>query len=396
MKISAGLWKKIYKAYREGHFLNRVRSKLSPYNPLSYFKFLKLRKSVKSISLHCPEYVEPNKSEKDVVERIFSSYRKMKEDQKKVRDVYLPSSLWQKQLDEAYDNLNAGLREDNLDKFHFFLANFGAWKIYTGVESSTFVRDNMKSYFRRLYLKYIFLNQLKIWQWFYNGRKDISQLSYPVFGNQVGAYINGSFVGLGSFFNEIYGSILASLIAHIKRPVIGELGGGYGKLAYFTLRNSNNYTYINFDLPEAVCLAAYYLIQAFPNKKALLYGEEKYSSDVHKDYDLILMPCWEMENIGKNTVDLFINKNSLGEMTKKAVKNYVHYICSSSQYFFHMNHEIFPNIYQDNERGLLGYEYPVPSDKFKLLFRYPDIGHLLSQGYLDYSMDIFIYLYEKI
>jgi len=60
-----------------------------------------------------------------------------------------------------------------------------------------------------------------------------------------------------------------------------------------------------------------------------------------------------------------------------------------------MNHDIHPNIYSDSNRGLLGYEYPVPMDKFKLLFRYPDVGHMLYQGKLDYNMDIFLYLYER-
>jgi hypothetical protein len=60
-----------------------------------------------------------------------------------------------------------------------------------------------------------------------------------------------------------------------------------------------------------------------------------------------------------------------------------------------MNHDITANIYTNNECGLLGYEYPVPMDKFKLLFRYPDIGHMLCLGGIDFNMDIFMYLYER-
>ena len=110
------------------------------------------------------------------------------------------------------------------------------------------------------------------------------------------------------------------------------------------------------------------------------------------------MPCYEISKIGQDSVDLFINKNSLGEMTKEAVINYINHIARSTRYFFHMNHEIYRNVFTDNSRGLLGYEYPVPMDKFKLIFRYPVIGHMLYQKGIDYkdAMDIFFYLYERI
>jgi hypothetical protein len=202
-------------------------------------------------------------------------------------------------------------------------------------------------------------------------------------------------VGVGSCFNEIYGSILSGLTKHKERPVIADLGAGYGKLAYFTLRDIGKSCFIDFDLPETLCLAAYYLMKSWPNKKALLYGEGEYSPATHSQYDLIFMPSHEICNVGQNSIDLFINKNSLGEMTKEAANNYVYYITKATRWFFHMNHDIYPNIYSDNSRGLLGNQYPVPMDEFRLLFRYPDMGNMLYRGGIDYNMDIFLYLYER-
>lgn len=60
-----------------------------------------------------------------------------------------------------------------------------------------------------------------------------------------------------------------------------------------------------------------------------------------------------------------------------------------------MNHDTTPVYFSDRERGLLGYEYPVPGDEFTLLWRYPDIGHLLAQGFPDFSKDIFTRLYQR-
>lgn len=395
--VSQSYWEKILKACREGKLFYIFYSRLR--RLLRGLKYIVYSPASSLISLHCPDYIKPDKSkeELELVKRIFCSFRKMKEDQLRASLYYLPSSLWQGQLDKAYSYLISGLKENEIDKFHFFLTNFGTWEEYHGVESTTLIRNNMGSLIKRRYLQNdVFYNQLKIWKWFYNNRKPISCLSYPIYGNQIGAHIDGTFVGVGSFFNEIYGSLLSGLVCDLQRPVVADLGAGYGKLAYFTLRNIKNFTFIDFDLPETLCLAAYYLIKVYPNKKSLLYGEEDYSPSMYKKYDLIFMPSYEICKIGQSTVDLFINKNSLGEMTKDAVYNYITYISrATKRYFFHMNHEITPNIYSNNERGLLGFEYPIPMDQFTLLFRYPDIGHLLYQGFLDFNMDIFVYLYER-
>ena len=57
------------------------------------------------------------------------------------------------------------------------------------------------------------------------------------------------------------------------RPVIAELGGGYGRLFYFLSQHFSEFTYIGIDLPEILCCASYYLMLAFPDKRFLLYGE---------------------------------------------------------------------------------------------------------------------------
>jgi len=386
---------KIKKAFREERLIAAV--KFAIYQYLKKLKYLFHDPASRNVVLHSPDYIEPSndKSEIEIVTRIFQSFKKMKEDQKKASDLYLPSSMWQEQLDVSYSYFNDALESNDLEKFHFFLSNFGTWKQYHGIEANMLIRDNMKTLIGRLHLKNdIFYKHFKNWQWIYNSRKSVSSLTYPTHGNQAGAFIDKVFVGAGSFSNEFYGSILNGLLDDIDRPVVADLGGGYGKLAYFSLRDRSDSCFIDFDLPETLCLAAYFLMKSWPNKKTLLYGEREYSEKSHKEYELIFMPSYQIENIGENSIDLFINKNSLGEMTSNAAKNYIHHILNSTRYFYHMNHDNFPNVYSDNSPGLLGHEYPVTKDRFKLLFRYPDIYHAI-EGLKDINTDIFIYLYEK-
>src|SRR3712207_3953067 len=101
-------------------------------------------------------------------------------------------------------------------------------------------------------------------------------------------------------------------------------------------------------------------MKVYPDKRVLLYGEADYSPSLHREYDLIFMPSYEMSKVGSARVDLFVNVASLGEMTKEAVNNYVAHMARAATYFFHMNHDRSPNVYSTGERGLLGYEYPVP------------------------------------
>jgi hypothetical protein len=390
-----GVIAKIIKAYRAGRLIPALIIVAKRY--LKSLKYVFYNPASDNVVLHSPDYIQPSKDmdEIEIVKRVFKSFKKMKEDQQRDSDLYLPSSLWQQTLDVSYSYFDDALKTDDIDKFHFFLSNFGSWKEYHGTESNMLIRDNMKNLAGRRYLKnVIFYQNLKNWQWIYNSRKPVSSLSYPTHGNQSGSYIDKKFVGAGSFGSEFYGSMLTGLLDDLDRPIVADLGAGYGKLAFFTLRDVDDSCFIDFDLPETLCLAAYFLMKTWPNKKVLLYGEEKYSEKSHSKYDLIFMPPSEIENIGQNSIDLFINKNSLGEMTGKAAKNYVNFITLSTKYFFHMNHDNYPNIYSDNSPGLLGHQYPVPNDKFKLLFRQPDVWHAID-GLKDINTDIFMYLYER-
>ena len=155
---------KIKKAYREGRLIPVLKSGINLY--LKSLKYIAYDPASNNVVLHSPDYTEPSKdkSEMEVVKRIFQSFRKMKEDQQKVSDLYLPSSLWQQQIDDSYSYFTDALQSNDLDKFHFFLSNFGSWKQFHGVESNMLIRDNMKTLIGRRYLKNeIFYKNFKKW-----------------------------------------------------------------------------------------------------------------------------------------------------------------------------------------------------------------------------------------
>jgi putative sugar O-methyltransferase len=335
-------------------------------------------------------------SDNFLINRIFTSYKKMKKSQLSAHKIYQPSTLWKNHLEKDYKIMQESYLSNDYKKFSFFLKNFGNWNKYLGIEHNILLKKYNKNFILRKYLKSeIFDKLFKTWKYFNNTEKEIKDLNSPEYGNQIGAYLNNNFVTIGSFFNDIIAKLLIPYIAK-KRVVVADLGGGYGKLGYYLLKKEKNFCFIDFDLPETLCLASYYLMKVWPKKKALLYGEKVFTSHDLKLFDLIFMPSFEIKKLKENSIDLFLNKNSLGEMNPNLATHFISYICKSTNFFFHMNHEKIHNNFKNNVKSLINSDYPINNKKFKLLFRYPDLGHILYTGKFDFvNNDIFMYLYKK-
>ncbi len=342
-----------------------------------------------------PKKVEPPLSERVFYERLFNFYKNMKVKENNNPEITKPSSLWQNHINNDYKFLIDSFKKNDLENFSFFLNNFGNWNNYLGIEHNTLLKRYSKNFILKSYLKNeIFLKHYKIWKDFGYEKKDLNKISTPEFGNQLGAYIDGNFVTIGSFFNQIISKILYEHIKYKSKPIICDLGGGYGKLGYFLIKNFEDSCFIDFDIPEVLVLAAYYLMSSFPNKKTLLFGEKEFEKKDIENFDLIFMPSVEITKMGENSVDLFVNKNSLGEMRSDTAKFYIEKINYCSKIFFHMNHNRIRNVFDNKDKSLISSEYPIDMKKFDLVFDYPDLSHFIYTGRYDSNNDIFMKLFK--
>lgn len=382
---------KIKNALSEKRLVRTVKKKLYPYFKgfLCMFSFKK-----NQIRIHISKKQIIDKTDLPLVNRIFKSYKLMKSEQTNRSALYKPSSLWQSQINDSYSFLLESYENDDIEKFLYFLQNFGNWDKYLGVEGQDLIKKYSKNLFLNKFLtNEIFEGQLNLWK-FFNKNRDLKDLELPTYGNQIGALVENRFTVIGSFLDNIYAEILSNYLDKEKNTIM-ELGGGYGKFAYYILKNTKNFTYIDFDIPETLTLASYYLSKCFPNKKNFFYGESKFDKNVELNYDLIFLPSWEIEKLDKDTVNLAINKNSLGEMDPDAAKNYLQHIHRTSKYFFSMNHEYFRNYFSDGKKSLVNKEYNLDG-KFKQLIRYSDLGHLIYENNkIDFYNNIFFYIFKK-
>jgi putative sugar O-methyltransferase len=383
---------KTYIYFKKEILFTKIIKVFSPYFlGLFYFFTLKNNKKIK-LQIN----VKKNKLlDEALCRRIFKSFKKMKNDQKK-NSFNKPSKQWQTHLKNDFKELDESFKFDDFQKFQKFLNNFGNHGKYLGIENQIYLKKFNKNIFLKKYLVHrVFKKQYDLWNFHNSLKKSSSNLKTPRFGNQIGANIDNNFVTLASFSNEVISSNLNELLKSDTKPCIAELGAGYGQLAFHLLKKKKNFCYIDFDIPEVLCLAAYYLIKSFPKKKSVLYGEKKFTKKNIFNSQLIFLPYYEIQKLTKNSIDLFINICSLGEMEKPSVKQYCKFINKSSNFFFHMNHDVYRNKFSKNKSGFLSNEYPIGKN-FTLTSKYLDIFHFVYlDGNIHFEHDIFACLYKK-
>jgi hypothetical protein len=347
------------------------------------------------IQLVVPKLTAPDPSERPVVERILRAFRLAKRDQAARDPVFLPGGGWQKVLDTAYASLQQGADHDDLATFHYFLSNFGAWDQQTGIEQSLKFRRLAASPRKRLHFEQRVVAQLvHWWQTYESSGRDLSVLALPRHGNFGGARVDGQLILPNSVFSEFYSRLLAGFIC-VQQPVVGELGGGFGRLCYFLSRQLGDFTYVGLDLPELLCCAAYFLILTFPDKRFLLYGEGDLTADSLERYDYILQPSFEFPRLPDRVIDLFINENSLGAMPPATCRHLAGEICRTAQAIWHRNHELRRNQFEDGSRSLVNREYPIDPAEFRLVARYCDIERLLAPTLATVKNDMYWYYFQR-
>lgn len=346
------------------------------------------------VRLHYPDPVTPDPAERAMVERLFAAYRAAKQAEQAADPVFHPGGGWKRVRDRAFAPLLEGVARDDLEPFHRFLANFGSWKESTGIETSRLVyessRDRGK---RRHYEQRIMAPMIQWWLTCGGGGRELSELDLPRHGNPCGVLVGDVLVTSGAIFSEIYARLLAGLVPG-ERPVIGEVGGGFGRLAYYLARHLERFSYLDFDLPETLCCASYFLMKSFPDDRFLLYGEAEPSPETLRAVDFALLPSFEIGRLPSRSVDLFINENSLGDMPAAAARLFVREMCRTADALWHRNHEAWRNEFEDGSRSLINREYPMPPE-FEEVVRACDPAGLMVKGRLDYDADMFWYYYRR-
>ncbi|MGB6687464.1 MAG: putative sugar O-methyltransferase [Terracidiphilus sp.] len=285
--------------------------------------------------------------DKDILERVCTAYNKAIQLSRSVSGTYSASPWWQQVRDSALGPVLCALKNHDIETLGRMYRNFFRDSCSTGLTGVPFGMSNayftgrIKDIHRRFYLGEA-LCSIDYWKKQTNGRFCLSELERPDIGNPFGVVVDGILVRAGAAFQHYSAQRVARCLGSAAATVV-EIGGGYGGMAYYLLRDRLKTTYIGFDVPESLALTSYYLMKSLPYLRVLLYGEGEFTADTLARYDVALMPLFTMKDLPCGSVDVVFSSHAMSDISQQAMNTYLGDIARMTRGTF---------LYIGNTRGL--------------------------------------------
>ena len=145
------------------------------------------------------------------------------------------------------------------------------------------------------------------------------------------------------------------------RLTIGEIGAGYGRLAYVFARTTDC-RYIFFDIPPALYVAQWYFSKLFGEDKVAGFRRHRDAASVQAhlgDRRFAFFTPNQIELFPADYFDLTVNIDSFGEMARSSVTNYLAHMrrIAKPRGFVYLR-----NLASDNTSRLEDIKWPVPTE----------------------------------
>jgi len=177
------------------------------------------------------------------------------------------------------------------------------------------------------------LHRIDYWKDETGNRFTLHDLAGPDVGNPFGISLEGVLVRSGTESQHYFAQRIAELLPS-SGGVVAEIGGGFGGVGYYLLRDHPWISYRDFDVPESIGLATYYLLKSFPDLKFLLYRELALTSDSFTRRRVTLLPAFELESLPAKSVDLTFSSHMLSGLGHAAMSEYLEQIVRTTRRFF--------------------------------------------------------------
>jgi putative sugar O-methyltransferase len=280
----------------------------------------------------------------DILKRIIAAYKKAKAEQKGAGEAFNVSNEWLPIYERNLGPVMNALLIENIAELRGMYRNFFRDPCSTGLAGLPIDVPNLLSGggIKKKFREYIVcdvLHRYDLWKKRTGNKYTASVLSAPLVGNPYGYTMDGVFIRPGGDYQHYYAHAIAELMGSSRERTVVELGGGFGGLAYYLIRDNPELTYVDFDLPEATALASYYLMRSLPNVPFHLYGEVELTSEVLVTPGFVMMPSFEILKMPSKSAAVSFNSYSLAEMSPATIRVYIDQITRiTSGYFLHLNH----------------------------------------------------------
>jgi hypothetical protein len=277
--------------------------------------------------------------DRQLLERICEAYARAIQDQKSAPAHYAASGWWTQVQSDSLDAVIQALKRGNTTMLGRMYSNFfrdpcaaGLVQIPFGMRNAYFNQEIGDSY-GYAYLGAV-LARLDYWSTHMGESVPLSRLAGPNIGNPFGAMIDGTLVRPGAEYQHYCAAREQSFLHAGDRSCVVEIGGGYGGMAYYLLRDQPGIAYIDFDTPESIALTSYYLLKAFPSLKSVLYGEQDVAEVVTSGGAIALMPLFEMSKLRASVADVTFSSNAISDLSQDVLKEYLRVIERSTSGVF--------------------------------------------------------------
>jgi hypothetical protein len=177
------------------------------------------------------------------------------------------------------------------------------------------------------------LHRIDYWKELTGNRFALHDLVGPDVGNPFGVFLEGVLVRSGTESQHYFAQRIAGLLPR-GDAVVSEIGGGFGGVAYYLLRDRVQTSYWSFDVPESVALASYYLLKSFPQRKFLLYRDQPLTGGSFAECSVACLPAFELENLPAKSADVAFSSHTLSGLTQAAMHEYLGQIVRTTRQFF--------------------------------------------------------------
>jgi putative sugar O-methyltransferase len=308
-------------------------------------------------------------NEREIVEEVISSFNAAKRMQPSIAIPYRPSGVWRDFLDPRlgyfYDIISKKDHESVAKYLRNFFRNQAISGLWSG-EINVFQAFHNLDKLAQLQREHTMKEQYLVWR-----RNlpsvDLKELDAPRVGNPWGYRFDDYLLYEPVLEYNFQAHYFDELLKDIKTPVVIEIGGGFGGLAHHLLCLRPSIKYIGFDLPENILIQTYYLSCIFPNAKILTYENNAPTLTLEQldDYDIVLLPNFELKRTESLIADLIVNVRCLSGMSHEAITEYFTQIDRLGRLFFY--HE---NLYKARKDGYYG----VPCTIFPTLRNFTQLS----------------------
>jgi hypothetical protein len=261
-----------------------------------------------------------------ILERVCEAYIRTIVNQRTECGCYQASSGWQAIRERSLGPVMKALRGRDIAALGKMYRNFFRDPCSAGIIgapgglSNAYFSGRISDVHRHFYLSHV-LFRLDYWKLLTGGRYKARDLAGPRVGNPFGVVVDGTHISVGAEYSHYCAHRVREQLG-AESATVAEIGGGFGRMVYYLLRDRPGTRYVGFDLPETVALASYYLMRALPELKFIFYGEKALTRESISEADVVLLPRFALIEVPDRSVDLTFTSHGMSELSTDEMDHY--------------------------------------------------------------------------